>query len=311
MRMKSLFGKKNSIVRDNKGSAMIVCIIVLLFVSILATVILYMSGINYRMKKTDLNTRISFYTSEIPLERMQSNLIVPVSEAMNIAYMRTNSRYANLLTADARRRYFYTEFEKEFKKILLEQYGGASVGTDGSTVISSTLIKNILHNLTYTGTPTPSLNPTGLADGIPVSDIVCNDGVITDAGYANNPIGFINTYSSIPGNFPGNSDGSAKMYMVCTDQLYGYSTAQDYLDAFVVLDVEDTAHPGVLKNEKECRVLIKNVGVVTIQNGYRSIVTTDIAIQFPPLDWSSGFSTSDYHNWNMYQLIYYVNWQKS
>lgn len=302
--MRSLFKKKNSIKKDNKGSAMIVCIIILLFVSILATVILYMSGINYRLKKTDLNTKISFYTNEAPLERMQSNLVIPVSEAMNIAYINTNSRYASLSGSDTRRRYFYNEFEKAFKEIMIKQYGGTTIGNGPnlSDPASSALIKNMIHNLTYQSTGGT------LDDGIPVADIVCNDGCITDNGYTLNPIGFINTYASTPGHFPANADGSAKTYMVCTDVLYGYTTAEEYADSFIVLDVDNG---GSLKPENECRIVLKNVGVVTIQNGYRSIVTTDIAIQFPPLDWAGGFATSDYHSWEMYQLIYYVNWQKS
>ncbi len=69
MRMNILSNAKK-INRDNKGSALIVCIIVLLFVSILATVILYMSGVNYRMKKTDMYSKYAFYAAEEPLERM-------------------------------------------------------------------------------------------------------------------------------------------------------------------------------------------------------------------------------------------------
>ena len=281
---------------------MIVCIIILLFVSILATVILYMSGINYRMKKTDLNTKISFYTNEMPLERMESNLVLPVSEAMNTAYINTNSRYAALAGSDARRRYFYSEFEKAFKETLVKQYSGTSVGNgyaNMSDPATTAMIQNILHNLTYTSTG------GGLADGIDQGCIIVND-----MGYPTDPIAFYNTYTGVhPLN--GNADGSAKSYMICSDAFAGCTTAQEFVDKFVELDIEDPAHPGVLRSENECRLIIRNVGVVTVQNGYRSIVTTDIAIQFPPIDWSNGFATSDYHNYKMYQLIYYINWQKS
>ena len=78
-----LFSK---IKKDNKGSALIVCIIVLLFVSILATVILYMSGVNYRMKKVDSYSKHAFYSAEEPLERIQSNLLIPISVALNNSY---------------------------------------------------------------------------------------------------------------------------------------------------------------------------------------------------------------------------------
>ena len=113
--------KMQSLKKNNKGSALIVCIIILLFVSILATVILYMSGINYRMKKNEYNTKVTFYSGEIYLERMQSNLVIPVSEAMGNAYMATNSNFLALDGVDNRRSHFYNGFEAQLKDILMNK----------------------------------------------------------------------------------------------------------------------------------------------------------------------------------------------
>ena len=60
--------------KDNRGAALITVVIVLLFISILCTLILYVSAVNYRMKKADYLAKVSFYSSEIPLENMESNL---------------------------------------------------------------------------------------------------------------------------------------------------------------------------------------------------------------------------------------------
>lgn len=302
--------KSQSIRNNDKGSALIVCIIVLLFVSILATVILYMAGINYRMKKAEYRTRRTFYEGEQPLERIQTNLIIPVSEALNIAYIKTNSNYAQLASTDARRQYFYDEFEKAFRDIIIKNYGGATIGTDGSALTDSTLIKNILHNLTY-------YDAGGAANGVDVADMVLNDGsIISDAGYAANPMGFVNTISGItdaggdPMYFIADPSGAQKLYL-CTTGFSGAADANSNYAGLFQMSVIDPATGNLYDDPKECRLLMKNVCVVVTEGGYRSIITTDIAIQMPPLDWAGGSGTPEYSSWDVYQLIHYVNWQKN
>jgi hypothetical protein len=318
--MKLFKDKIRKIKNDDKGSALIVCIIILLFVSILATVILYMSGINYRMKKAELNTRISFYTGEEPLERIQSNLIVPISETMNNAYAIANTRYMSLATPDDRRRFFYTTYAEQFKDLIISQYGGSSIGNSGSTITDSALIKNILHNLSYSDIAT---NGTLTDTGVPISDIYVNDGsIIPDNGYDENPMGFIETLAGMtdavgdPLYFTGNPDGSPRIYLVATGKFDNSGSSHNY-DQLVRLSVtsntsDDPVHPtGTLLDAKLCRIVFKNVCVVLVQNGYTSIITTDIAMEFPPLDWGGGASTSGYCNWQMNKLIYYVNWKRN
>ena len=306
MRLKSKKLKK----LNDKGSALIVCILVLLFVSILATMILYMSGINFRMKASEYRTRVSFYEAEKPLERMQGNLVVPVSEALDIAYRRTNNRYTDLADADSRRQYFYEQFEAEFKKLLKEQYGGATIGAagGGAAITDSVLIKNIIHNLTFNDT---DVVPDS---GVPLNHIFCNDAITKNApygisyvDYSADPLVFIEALeeaSLLPGS------DVTEVYIVVPDML-DQGSADDNMNNFVVQSYKDDAS-GDLFEAKECRVLIKNVCVVVVhKNGYRSIVTTDIAIQMPPLEWSTPGSSVDYKNWDVYQLIYYINWRKN
>lgn len=295
--------------KDNKGSALIVCIIILLFVSILSTIILYMAGVNYRMKKAELNTKISFYTGEEPLERMQSNLIVPLSEAMNEAYALTNAHYADLGSVESRRRYFYLTFYEKLEDIMIKNYcgSGTSLGSSGELIDNSTLIKNMMHNLTYS-------NET-MTNGIPIADIYVNDGSIITASseYDSNPIKFINMLSSM-GYFDGNTDGSPRAYLCITDS-FSTSSAKTNYENFVKLSVtaDESGDPetDALADADKCRLVFKNVCVVIVQNGYMSVITTDIAMQFPPIDWGGGSSVSGFANYDIYQLIYYINWKRN
>ncbi len=289
------FSDNRSLKKNNAGSAMVVVIIILLFVSILATVILYMSGINYRMKKSDLNTRISFYNAETPLETMQSDLIVPLSYALNKAYMSTNSRYVTFSSVDDRRVDFYTEFYDELEDLMIKQYGGATIGTDGSSLVDATLVKNIIHNLTYS-------SETDFNNGIPLDHIFVGEGDILAL--------------TALGNFPDNFSDVPEIYIVLPDVNPAAGSASDIYETLTELSIYDSIS-GDLKSADECRLIFKNVGVVVCQNGYRSQVTTDIAMQFPPIDWDGGMGTSTYTtpesdtSWEVYQLLYYINWQKS
>ena len=49
---------------DNKGSAMVVVIIAMAFIGILASVLMYMSLLNYQMKVNNLKAKDNFYSAE-------------------------------------------------------------------------------------------------------------------------------------------------------------------------------------------------------------------------------------------------------
>ena len=342
--------KKHNIIRNNKGSALIVCIIVLLFVSILATVILYISGINYRMKKAEYNTKYSFYAAEEPLERIQSNMILPVSEALNDAFVTTNSVYSADGSFDAKRREFYVQFAKSYKDLLIENYGGSSIGSDGSTLTGPAVVRNIVYNLAAGDNTWGEYNDGHYLthDGTSVSDIKvenifvngavlrAGDPAIGGIGYTNDPYGFVdwlcthNDPATAPDFKPYidvNGSEDLKVYIVVSDFIPETLSAQEGYDRFVMLNVTDPEIDGgafdnavyptrTLKpvddpnrTDKPC-IVMRNIAVVAVHNGYRSIVCTDISFQFPPFDWNGGASTSGYNQWNVYQLIYYTNWQR-
>jgi len=322
---------KNQFKNDNRGSALIVCIIVLLFVSILATVILYMSGVNYRMKKTDYRTRVSFYDAESVLETMQGNLCIPVSEAINNAMLISNSFYAYQGGVVNAREFYYDRFDYELKNMLIDQYGGpipdtdadkasstiSTIGTSGRGVSGSALIKDILHNLTLVRYYDTTTGAFAYRDGIPFDHIICNDGTVIsdDAEYHKNPMLFIEAMAEeeqSPGVKYFSEDGT---YLVVGSYVgdTGSDPVTANMNSFIELDVFEKDINGLptttYKSDlSKCRVLLKNICVVTVKDGYKSIVTTDLCITIPPFDYSQG---ADYGTWATYQLMYYVNWQKN
>lgn len=88
---KRLRGKK----LNNKGSAIITVIVIVTFASILATTILYVSGMNLYMKMTDLKTKQSFYKAETAMEQIKASLEHEVNVASKFAYNEIMINYAS------------------------------------------------------------------------------------------------------------------------------------------------------------------------------------------------------------------------
>lgn len=80
----------------DEGYAMVTVIIVIAFVSILATTLLYVSGMNYRMKAVDYHLKENFYESEELLERIDAEFVILVSEAADQAYSEVITEAAGL-----------------------------------------------------------------------------------------------------------------------------------------------------------------------------------------------------------------------
>ena len=81
---------------NNKGAAMVMVIIVIAFVSVLTTVLLYLANMNYHMKSTDFKTKDAFYDSETVLEGVRTLLVMDVAEAAAEAYGESIITYANM-----------------------------------------------------------------------------------------------------------------------------------------------------------------------------------------------------------------------
>lgn len=97
---------------DNRGSAIVTVIVVTLFISILATTMLFVSGRNYIMKQTDYQNKQSFYEAEKALDKLKELLVSDVDEAYEVAYKDMMRNYLQLGTDDAREKYYVDRFNE-------------------------------------------------------------------------------------------------------------------------------------------------------------------------------------------------------
>jgi len=110
--MKNFFCKNS-----NKGSTLITVIVVVAFISILATVMLYLSGENYKTKAIDLKTKESFYEAEEAVEFFRSQLIVDVANASADAYSTATTDYVVVGDKAVRDTLYLTDFRNNYHDI--------------------------------------------------------------------------------------------------------------------------------------------------------------------------------------------------
>lgn len=116
---------------NNSGSAIITVIVVVAFVSILATTILYVSGMNFYMKMTDLHTKESFYEAETALEEIKAFLMEQAAQASREAYTDVLINYAS---TDGYTR--YTLYQNRFFALLNEKWENARIPAGGGSEMS-------------------------------------------------------------------------------------------------------------------------------------------------------------------------------
>lgn len=133
---------------NNRGSAMVTVIVVVVFVSILATTLLYISVLNYQMKVVDYNTKVTFYEAEVPMEEIRAQLVIDASDAFGEAYRQTISQFATL-DSNRREMEFRTAFYRELLSIWDERDGNKD-----DTIEAVDAIRVIIND------PDPGLDPS-------------------------------------------------------------------------------------------------------------------------------------------------------
>lgn len=132
---------------NNRGSAMVTVIVVVVFVSILATTLLYISVLNYQMKVVDYNTKVTFYEAEVPMEEIRAQLVIDASDAFGEAYRQIISQFATL-DSNRREMEFRTAFYRELLSIWDERDGNKD-----DTIEAVNAIRVIIND------PDPGLDP--------------------------------------------------------------------------------------------------------------------------------------------------------
>lgn len=95
---------------NNSGAALVTVIVVIAFVSILATVLLYVSGMNYFMKTTDKKIKDSFYDAETALETVKAELMIETKNAFKAAYKEAMVSFESSGTGTTRKIIFNETF---------------------------------------------------------------------------------------------------------------------------------------------------------------------------------------------------------
>lgn len=123
--------------QNNQGSAMVTVIVVVVFVSILATTLLYISGLNYRMKLVDYSTKASFYEAEVPMEEIHAQLVIDASDAFAAAYREAVSGFVEGRNVAERERKFKEAFCKELLRIWDVRDGAGDGNIDAVAAIGN------------------------------------------------------------------------------------------------------------------------------------------------------------------------------
>ena len=137
--MKRLF--KKIIKLNNAGSTLVSVIVVVTFLTILATTILYLSGANFIMKSTDRYTKENFYDTETALEEIKTGLALVCSEAAKDAYVDTMVSYS--VTSSYTR---YETFQNRYFKRLLDEGAAQASPSPGVTISFETVLKNMVED---------------------------------------------------------------------------------------------------------------------------------------------------------------------
>lgn len=111
--LKRLFDRK----LNNRGSALLTVILVVGFLTILATTLLYITGMNSQIKQADYQNKKNFYTGETGLEEIRAQLMIDASEAAVVAYNDVSARYVSLAAADMRQLEYNKVFVESLQKI--------------------------------------------------------------------------------------------------------------------------------------------------------------------------------------------------
>lgn len=122
---------------ENRGAALVTVIVVISFVSILATVGLYLSGMNFTMKATDIKTKDSFYEAETAMEEVKAYMVLQASDAFAEAYSAVMAKYGAYTDGASRAVAFKDFFFSALQSNWDAKLPGADKQADCVTLLNS------------------------------------------------------------------------------------------------------------------------------------------------------------------------------
>lgn len=133
--------------KSDRGSAMVIVIVVIAFISILIATLFTLSTMNIQMKSVDRKAKGNFYSAEGALEQISLGLQDEISKASGTAYAEVMKSYAGKASEAERR----ALFNSKFTEYLTKELEGANPGS-GEYDITDTGLKAYLSSdvATYT-----------------------------------------------------------------------------------------------------------------------------------------------------------------
>lgn len=146
--------RKKLLALNNKGSALLTVILVVSFLTILATTLLYISAMNAQIKQADYHNKQNFYVGEQDLEYIRAVLMEDVSKASVLAYQDMSMNYIAAPDASLRELQYNNFFITRLQEVWDDKL--ASNGGYWDTLMAS---------YASTGTVTMSLDNDASGDG--------------------------------------------------------------------------------------------------------------------------------------------------
>lgn len=245
---------------NNDGAALVITVVVITFVSILTTMILYYATMSYHRKATDYQTKVSFYGAEIPLEELRMQLTIDLSNAAVTAYEKVMTNYASLTGGTEPGGIRQTEFRAELFDAIEAVWAtrtisptDPSVTNDWRAGIDSVVPLTTANNNDYH-----------------VVDVQCTEATCTAS------------------------------YHVILEDLGGAARFE--------------------RDDAAGRMTLKGLKVIyTADNGFTSIITTDLVIVAPTIDWGVEATAETWNDtsstyWreelDFGEFVSYINWKK-
>lgn len=145
MRMKTRWYSLRGQKKNNKGSSIVMVLVVMALLMILVTIVLSLALMNYRMKTTNYRSLDNFYSAEKALDEIRAGLTEEVSAAAADAYNATMAEFAALDETE-RRQKFETAYINHLKAVLAD---GENT-PNGSATYSIAYIAAMIQETKYT-----------------------------------------------------------------------------------------------------------------------------------------------------------------
>lgn len=110
--------------RRNRGSSIVIVIIAMAMIGILATTLLWMSYINYKIKVNDIRNKNSFYSAEMVMEQIVAGLQKEASDSVAVAYQEVLSNWDDLQSESNR----YSSFASTYLDTMVKHLRDADKG---------------------------------------------------------------------------------------------------------------------------------------------------------------------------------------